>query len=486
MGAEPARKEEHPMPAAPRPAERSWWLEEALARPEFAGPPAPPLSRDTAADVVILGGGYTGMWTAWFLKERDPGIDVVLLESDICGGGPSGRNGGFCDGWWGHVGDMLHTYGEADALELLMTCGRSPSEIGAWCEDNGVDAWFTRGGDLAVATSPDAEGRWEGTIEAARTLGVLEEYRMLSAEEVQERCASPVFGGGMLIADAANVQPARLARGLRNVLLERGIRIYEGTPVTRFGASKPAVAETPGGTVRAGEAVIGLGAWATWWKAFRRTLTVRGSYMVITAAAPERLEELRWTGGEQVRDLRSSIHYARATPDGRIALGLGGLQPDLARRIDHRYDFHEPFARRVAADLARLFPPFADVPIEAAWGGPINVSGFTMPFFGSTGRHGNVHHGLGYTGNGVAPSHLGGKILAALATHADDGFTRLAVVSREPKRFPPEPIRSPGMLIVNRAIRRKDDREDAGRRVGRVIGLLARIPRRLGLNLGPR
>ncbi len=472
------------MPVAPRPARRSWWLEEALARPELAGPEAPPLRGDTSADALILGGGYTGMWTAWFLKEREPDLDVVLLEADICGGGPSGRNGGFCDGWWGHIGDMVKTYGEADALELLMTCGRSPAEIGAWCQAHGVDAWFTTGGDLAVATSPSAEGRWEGTIEIARKLGVEDEYQALTPEEVQKRCASPAFGGGMLIADAANVQPARLARGLRNVLLERGVRIFEGTPVTRFRASKPAVAETPGGTVRAGEAVIGLGAWATWWKAFKPVLTVRGSYMVVTAPAPERLEQMHWTGGEQVRDFRSSIHYARTTPDGRIALGLGGLQPDLARRIDHRYDYDERFVARVAQDVARLFPAFADIPIEAAWGGPINVSGFTMPFFGSMGA-GNVHHGLGYTGNGVGPSHLGGKILAALALHADDGFTRLAVVNREPKRFPPEPIRSPGMMVANAAIRRKDDLEDARKPVDPLTGFVARLPRRLGFRLGP-
>ncbi len=473
------------MPVAPRPAKRSWWLEEALALPEFAGPEAPPLEGDTSADVVILGGGYTGMWTAWFLKEREPDLDVVLLEADICGGGPSGRNGGFCDGWWGHIGDMITTYGEADALELLMTCGRSPAEIGSWCEAHGVDAWFTRGGDLAVATSPSAEGRWEATIEAARRLGVEDEYRALTPEEVKERCASPAFGGGMLIADAANVQPARLARGLRRVLLERGVRIFEGTPVTRFRASRPAIAQTPAGTVRAAEAVIGLGAWATWWERFKPILTVRGSYMVVTAPAPEKLEQMNWTGGEQVRDLRSSIHYGRATRDGRIALGLGGLQPDLARRIDHRYDYDERYAERVARDLARLFPVFADVPIEAGWGGPINVSGFTMPFYGSMGSAANVHYGLGYTGNGVGPSHLSGKILAALATHAEDGFTRLAVVEKEPKRFPPEPVRSPGMMIANAAIRRKDDLEDDRRRVDPLTGFIARLPRRLGFKLGP-
>jgi glycine/D-amino acid oxidase-like deaminating enzyme len=281
------------------------------------------------------------------------------------------------------------------------------------------------------------------------------------------------------------VHPARLARGLRRLLLEAGVRIFEHTTVTRLGMGRPVVAETPDGTVRAGDAVIGLGAWATWWKAFRPRLTLRGSYMVITAPAPDRLEELGWTGGEAIRDLRSSIHYLRTTPDGRIAFGLGGLQPNLARRIDQRYD-HEPrYARRVANDLYRMFPSFEGVPIEAAWGGPINVSGFTMPFFGTLGR-GSVHYGLGYTGNGVGPSHLAGKILAALALHVEDGFTRLAVVTRKPKRFPPEPIRSPGAFVVNAAIRRKDDREDAGRRVGAVTRAIARLPRRLGYHLGPR
>ncbi|HET7235251.1 MAG TPA: FAD-dependent oxidoreductase [Actinomycetota bacterium] len=473
------------MSDAPRPARRSWWLEEALALPEFAGPEVLPLRGETRADVVILGGGYTGMWTAWFLKERSPDLDVVLLEADICGGGPSGRNGGFCDGWWGHLGDLVRTYGESDALELLMTVGRSPAEIGAWCERHGVDAWFTHAGDLAVETNPTHRGIADATLELAARLGIADEYEALTPLQVQERCASPAFGAGMLIHDAANVQPARLARGLRRVLIEAGVRVFEGSPVTRFRSSKPVVAETPLGSVRAAEAVIGLGAWATWWREFYARTTVRGSYMVVTEPAPERLAALGWTGGEQIRDRRSSIHYARATRDGRIALGLGGLQPDLARHIDHRYDFEERFVRRVAQDLVRLFPPFEGVPIEAGWGGPINVSGFTMPFFGSTGRHGNIHYGLGYTGNGVGPSHLGGKILASLVLHAGDGFTRLAVVTKRPKRFPPEPIRSPGMLIANAAIRRKDDLEDAGRRVDPLTMFAAQLPRRLGFNLGP-
>lgn len=463
---------------------RAWWLKEAFPHEEFAEPPAPPLDKDTTADVVILGGGYTGMWTAWFLKERDPGIDVVLLEQDICGGGPSGRNGGFCDAWYGHVGDMIPTYGASAAKELLDACAPSPREIGEWCEKNGVDAWHRQGGDLAVASSPAQEGRWNGTIEAAGRVGVEHEYQVLTPGEVAARVRSPMFGGGMLIRDGANVNPARLARGLRRILIEKGVRIHEFTPVRRFGFGSPAVAETPRAVVRAAEAIVGLGAWATWWKAFYPYLTVRGSYMVVTARAPERLEEIGWTGGESVRDFRSSIHYTRTTPDGRIAFGLGGLQPDFARRIDQRYAYDERMVRRVAADLYRMFPSFEGVPIEAGWGGPINVSGFTMPFFGTLSP-GNVHYGLGYTGNGVGPSHLGGKILALLATHADDALTRLAVVRREPKRFPPEPIRSPGMLIANDFIRRKDDMEANGREPDPVTSFVASLPRRLGFNLGP-
>jgi phospholipid/cholesterol/gamma-HCH transport system permease protein len=188
------------MPVAPRPAKRSWWLEEALALPEFAAPEAPALTKDTSADVVILGGGYTGMWTAWFLKEREPDLDVVLLEADICGGGPSGRNGGFCDGWWGHIGDMIATYGEADALELLMTCGRSPAEIGAWCEANGVDAWFTRGGDLAVAR-----------LHARRPVGTFDQLGRATASFVREGQLVLAFFGQMLISGARLIRSPRSA-----------------------------------------------------------------------------------------------------------------------------------------------------------------------------------------------------------------------------------------------------------------------------------
>jgi hypothetical protein len=161
------------------------------------------------------------------------------------------------------------------------------------------------------------------------------------------------------------------------------------------------------------------------------------------------------------------------------------MQPGLARRIEPRFRYDERFLSKAVVDLHRLFPSFADVPIAAGWGGPIDVAGTYMPFVGSFER-GNVHYALGFTGNGVGPCHLAGKILASLATHADDGFSRLSIVGDRPMRFPPEPFRSPGALVVNEAIRHKDDAEDAGRRAGPVTRFVASIPRRLGYNLGPR
>jgi glycine/D-amino acid oxidase-like deaminating enzyme len=473
------------MPAAielPPDQGRSWWLREALA--DDPGAPCPPLTGDHEADVVIVGGGYTGMWTAWNLLERDPGLDVVLLEQDICGGGPSGRNGGFTNGWWTNLGSLLELFGEEQAIALCEAGDESAIEIGTWCEANGVDAWYERSGGLGVATSPAQRDAWQEPVETARAHGGGDKVLPLSPAEVAERISSPVFADGLLDVVAGTVQPARLARGLRRVLLERGVRIYEDSPVRRFSSGPPVLAETPAGRVRAGAAVLAVNAWAGHWKQFHARITVRGSYIVLSAPAPDLLKELNWTGGEALWNFRASVNYVRTTPDGRIAFGAGGMQPDIARRIGPRFSFDEAFVLRTAEHFHRMFPTFRDVAIDAAWGGPIDVSGSHVPYFGTLPET-RTHFGFGYTGNGVAPSHLGGKILASLVLGAEDRWTRLPLAHHRPRRFPPEPIRAAGMFLANKAILRKDDLEDAGRRASPIVNLAARTPRLLGYHLGP-
>lgn len=463
---------------------RSWWLREALALPEFAGEPCPALDTDAKADVVVLGGGYTGMWTAWFLTELDPGIDIVLLEQDICGGGPSGRNGGFVDSFWGMLDELAPRFGDAASLRLCEAGQASIEAIGRFLDDHGIDAWFAPDGDLDVASSESQVGAWAELVMTADRLGVADTFRTLGREDVRAMVDSPTFRGGVFNPNGATVQPARLARGLRRALLERGVRIHEATPVSRFGAGNPVIAETPGGTVRAGAAVLGVNAWAQHWKRFKRAITVRGSYIALTAPAPEKLQELGWTNGMGVSDYRAAIHYVRTTPDGRIAFGIGGMQPDLARHIDPRFAYDEASIRVAVEDLHRMFPSFADVPIEAAWGGPIDVSGDHLPFFGTL-ETGNVHYGLGFTGNGVGPSHLAGRILAHRALAKYDEVLALPLVDVEPRRFPPEPIRSVGAMMANRAIHRRDVGLDEGQEPNPFVDFVARLPRRLGYNLGP-
>lgn len=470
-------------PDVPQPGlQRSYWLREALAQDRGAA--CPPLAADLDADVVVLGGGYTGMWSAFFITEHQPGARVVILEQDICGGGPSGRNGGFVLAMWDELPVLVEMFGEAAALAMCRASAASVHAIGTWCADHEVDAWFTPKGWLQVATTPAQEGAWRHATELADRLGVSDRSFELTADQVRQRIDSPVFGNGAFTPDAATVQPARLARGLRRVLLERGVRIYEQTPVTRFRAGPPALAETPRGSVRAGHLILGLNAWMAALPAFRRSLVAWGSYVVLTAPAPELLAEIEWTGGECLTDFRTSVRYLRTTPDGRILAGGGGGGAGTGKRIGPMFTHDRGAAESAAAGLRRMFPSWARVKLDDAWGGPIDVSSTHLPFFGSL-VPGNVHYAAGYTGNGVGAAHLAGRILANLALDRQDEVTGLPLVGAEPRRFPPEPFRSIGAHVIRRAIIRKERSEEQGEGPDPLTRLVAGLPRRFGYNLGP-
>jgi glycine/D-amino acid oxidase-like deaminating enzyme len=462
-------------------AQRSWWLREALAAE--ADKACPPLTQDINADVVIVGGGFTGLWTAYFLTETNPNVRVVVLEQDICGGGPSGRNGGFASGWWDDLDGLITLYGAEDAVRACRALSESISGIGEFCRVHGVDAWFTHAGYMFAATSAHHEAVCEEMVGLAREAGVPDELYALSAAEVKARCASPVFHSGAFMRDGASVQPALLVRGLRRVVLERGVTIHEGTTVTRLDAGPPAVAIAPQGSVRAPRAVLAVNAWATAWPQLRRRLVAWSSYIVLTAPAPERLAEIGWTGGELITDLRTSIRYFRTTRDGRIAFGGGGGR--ASGRIDDSFTHDMRAVVESAEGFRRLFPSFADVPLEDAWGGPIDVSSTHLPAFGSLESNPNLYYALGYTGNGVAPSHLGGRVLADLVMGADTDATRLPLVNRKPLLFPPEPFRSIGAAVIRRAIIAKETAEERGVKPSPLASAIAKMPRRMGYLLGP-
>lgn len=466
---------------------RSPWLVEALAVEADNGAALPPLRQDADCDVAIVGGGYTGLWTAYFLTERRPDLRIVILEADICGGGPSGRNGGFVNAWWDELPTLVKLFGLPRAVEAARASAASVHAIGDWCRQHGVDAHYRRAGVLTVSTTPLHDDVIQRLAGVAGLVDAPDVYAPVPPDDVQAICASPRFRLGALMHDGATVQPALLARGLRRVVLDRGVTIHEGTQVQpRIDDGGPVVRLRTGNRhlVRARHVVLAVNAWSSAWRPFDRSVLSWSSYMVRSEPIPERLAELGWTGGEAIVDARVSVHYLRTTRDGRIAMGAGGGRPGYDGRIGPSFTDDVAAARRAAYGFRLFFPSLADVTLTDAWGGPVDVSPTHLPRFGSL-VGGRVHFGFGYSGNGVGPSHLGGQILAALALESDEPLTRLAVVGPPPQRFPPEPLRFIGARIMREALIAREDREELGDRAAWWLRQATRIPRALGYELGP-
>lgn len=459
-----------------------WWLREALGS-DAAASVGPRLADKEPYDVAIVGGGYTGLWTAWWLTERQPGVRIAIVEQGICGGGPSGRNGGFVHGWWDQLPYLLERFGPDGALRLAYLVDEAVDGIGAWCAANDVDAWYRRGGYLRVSASSAQDGEWRSAVEACAGLGVADQYVELSPAEIQARCASPVMRGGALMPNAATVQPARLARGLRDVLAARGVTILEGTRVTRLQPGSPVLLYTDRGGLAAEQVVMAMNAWAAGWRDFATTLLAWGSHIVMTEPVPDRLAELGWAGGEAIADARFTVHYFRTTPDGRVAFGAGVGAAGYGGRVDRRYDSDPRAEGRARAALGRFFPSLAGVRIDDAWGGPIDISPDRLPMIGS--RHGGrVHFAHGFSGNGVAPAAFAGRVLAGLVDEPAGDLARLPIVNRRVRRFPPEPVRFAGVRMVREALIRRDEAEDAGRRGSAPVRFFAGLPRLLGYRFG--
>ena len=454
-----------------------WWLDEAGRQA-----PAPKLEGDTSGDVCIVGGGYTGLWTALALKERDPSLQVVLVESETCGAGPSGRNGGFLHGYWATLADLLPLLGRERALQLAQAGERIVPAVRAFCESRAEDVWLRESGMLMVSASPSQDGAVESAVAAAAEVGAGEQALPLDAQEVAARIRSPVFRRGVYFPDGATVQPARLVHALRRAALDAGVVLYEQTPALHIRAGQVA---TPRGGVSAPEIVVAVNAAATGWRPVARHVTNFGSYVVLTEPVPELLEEIGWTGGEAVLDARMFLHYFRTTADGRVLMGSGSGPIGFRGRVDARFSTDDATAARAEHGLRRLLPGLAAARIERAWGGPIDVSADHLPFFGTV-KGKRIHYGLGYSGHGVGPTWLGGQILASLVLQRDDEWTALPLASRRVASLPPEPLKHLGGALVRSSILACECADEENRRAPLPARLGAALPRLFGMEIGTR
>jgi glycine/D-amino acid oxidase-like deaminating enzyme len=469
---------------------RSLWLEQALAdEATTAGAAAggEPLEGERRADVCVLGGGYVGLWTALRVRELAPDARVVVLEADVCGAGASGANGGFLLSWWPKIATLLARVPDREeAYRLARASAAAIDEIAAFCAARELDVELRRGGWLWTATAPAQLGAWRQAVALGRARGD-DPFTELSAEELAQRTGSRAHLGGVLQADAATVQPARLVRALRALALREGIELHEHSPVRSIDAVR-GLARAPGGTIEAPAIVLATNAWAAGIGPLRGTIVPLSSDVVATAPIGDALAASGWSGGEAISDSRLRVNYWRTTADGRVVFGKGGGALAYDGRVGTRFDHDAARTREVAAELRRLVPAAAGAPLAAAWGGAVDRSLDGLPFFGalpavgagergSAGREagGDVRivYGLGFSGNGVAPSFLAGRILASLALGRRDEWSRCGLASGPPGRFPPEPIRYLGGRLVRAAVVRQERREDADLPVGRATRALA-------------
>ncbi|WP_343584805.1 FAD-dependent oxidoreductase [Herbaspirillum sp.] len=439
---------------------RPFWIEQALFGD---GDLAPALQGEQRTDVCIVGGGFTGLWTAIQAKQRNPALDIVVLERDLCGAGASGRNGGCLLTWSAKFLTLRRLFGEAEARRLVLASEAAVDHIGGFLLEHGIDAEFRRDGTLYTATSQAQIGTMDPVMRALEAAGI-HSYHALPREEVARRSGSARNLAGVYSPIAATVHPGKLVRGLRRAAMQMGIRIHERSPMLDFQPGPPAVVRTPCGSVKAAKLVFALNAWmAETFPRFERSIAIVSSDMVITERCPELLHAMGLVDGVSVLDSRTFVYYYRSTADGRLMLGKGGNTFARGGRIAPVFDQRSPYEAELTRALHGFFPTLRNTPITASWNGPSDRSVSGFPFFGRLEGAAHIYYGFGYSGNGVGPSYMGGQILSSLVLDEDNAWTRSPLTQGPLGLFPPEPLRYAGSIVVRNAIRRKERAEDENR-----------------------
>jgi glycine/D-amino acid oxidase-like deaminating enzyme len=416
------------------PGTPSFWL---------AGLPAfghrEPLPGDRTVDVAIVGGGYTGLWTAYYLKALDPGLRIAVLEAEYCGFGASGRNGGWCSGLFPvSPGDLTERFGAGPAAAMYRALAGTVDEVGRVADAEGIDCRYAKGGTVTLARSA-------AQLRRARE----EPATFVDAAEAKRICGAEGVLGGNYSPDCAALDPARLVRGLAEVVERRGVAIYEGTRVLRLARGEVV---TEQGTVRAEVVIRALEGYTPALAGQRRTLAPVYSLMIATEPLPAATwERIGLARRETFSDHRHLIVYGQRTADDRLAFGGRGAPYHYGSRVHGSYDrVPAVFAalRRALTEMFAIEPPIAH-----EWGGPLGIPRDWTP---SVGLVDGVGWGGGYVGDGVAAANLAGRTLADLIVGNQSDRTALPWVGHRSPRWEPEPLRWLGVNTVLQATRARD------------------------------
>ena len=451
----------------------SYWL---AASP--AGPERPPLSGDGATDVVVVGAGFTGLWTAIALTDTDPALRVTVLEADTVGFGASGRNGGFCQASLTHgLANGLRHFPEE--LAILDREGLANlAGIEAFVRDNGIDCDFERTGDLSVADQPYQVDELKAWVDEAAEWG--EELTFLDRAAVREEVHSPLWQAGLFRPPEqgrdALLDPAKLVRGLARVAAERGVAIHEGSRVESVErrAGGVVVRTVAGASLRADHVVVATSAYSGWLRRLSTHFVPVYDYAIVSEPlTPDQRAAIGWRRRQGMSDSNNQFHYFRLTADDRILWGGYDAIYYANNGVGPQFDRRPATTDKLEAQFRAAFPQLGALAFPYRWGGAIDTTTrFTVTFWQALG--GRLTYSLGYTGLGVGASRWAAGVVRDFILRPDSDLLRLRFVQTPPIPFPPEPLRSLAVNTVRHELDRADRNE--GRR-----GLLLRTLDALGI-----
>jgi glycine/D-amino acid oxidase-like deaminating enzyme len=437
--------------------------------------PRPALSGDREADVAIVGAGYTGLWTAYYLKKADPKLRVVVLEAEYAGFGASGRNGGWCSALFpASLAKVAKVAGSRDAaIALQRTLNETVDEVGAVAAAEGIDCHYAKGGTIVLARTPAQLERARAEIAEYREFGFGEEdHRLLTAEEARAELNATDVLGATYTPHCAAIQPARLVRGLAEVVERLGVPIYEQTPVTAIWHGE---VRTAHGNVRAETVVRATEGYTKTIRGFKRTLAPVYSLMLATEPlTEEQWAEIGLSRRQTFSDGRHLIIYGQRTADGRFAFGGRGAPYHFGSSIRPQYDSHAAVHAELKRVLDELFPVLREVRVARTWGGALGVP---RDWFASVGfdRAAKLAWAGGYVGDGVGPTNLAGRTLADLIRGQRTELTALPWVGHRSPNWEPEPLRWIGANVGLRVMDGADAEEARTGRPSRRAALFGKF-----------
>ncbi len=442
-----------------RPIEETcYWLAQ-LPRREVTS-----LRSPAETDIVVIGGGLTGLWTALFLKELDPSREVAVVEQGIAAWGASGRNAGMLAETIDHThGLAIQHFGEAEAARLAVLGEENVRELAAFIRDRDIRCDYEPTGRFMASFTEAHLAEAQRNLDVARSLGI-DSHRVLTREEMQAEVHSPLYIGGLEVRGGGIIDPARLTDGLRREAEKLGVRVFERTRVEAIEEDGAGVRLTANGTtLRARRAVLGTSAYTHHLlpQVRHRFIPLYDYIMVSEPLTPSQWDSIGWKGRQGITDGRTFFNYYRPTADGRVLWGTSEATYYRGNRVDESCDHSQRHYDALRASWRRTFPQLAGIEWPYAWGGAICSTTRLTPFFGKA-LGGRAWYGLGFTGHGLGSTRVAGRILAHLVLERPDELLSLSLVTKPPFPYPPEPLRGWAVDAVTRALRKVDRGEEPG------------------------